>query len=329
MIRKNPFERIYKMCNKGTNLEKYQICLQKMEKYPKYIDLELTNYCNLNCYMCPVGTHAMKRQQGFMSMEIIEKLCNELMSNSYKGGIRLIRWGEPTIHPQFIDILQHLKEINGGVLIHFNTNGILLTEQMVREIINLEIDSVKFSFQGVDEESYEEIRNGGSWDKLIENIRLMNRVRGSKEKPYIQISTTISTEEEWQVIKFRELMSGLCDYLNVGKTEFTHLDVDSMDISEEKKKKYLELRQRERLQRKHLKVCPEVYDKLSINWDGTVTACCSDYDDRMLVGDFKRETLQDIYCGKRINKVREIISRNEYDSIPICKNCYEDVVILK
>lgn len=327
MIRQNPFETIYRMCNTGTNLEKYQICLRNVEKYPKYMDIELTNHCNLNCYMCPVGTRVMKRQQGFMSMEIIEKLCDELIRNSYKGGIRLIRWGEPTIHPQFIDILRRLKET--GALIHFNTNGIVLTEEMIRDIINLEIDSVKFSFQGVDRESYEEVRNGGSWDKLIENIQLMNRIRGGKEKPYIQISTTTSSEEERQIKNFREKMSGLCDYLNVGKTEFSHLDVEKMNLSEEKKKVYIELRERESLQKEHLEVCPEVYDKLSMNWNGTVTACCSDYDDMMLVGDFNRESIQDIYCGSRINKLREIISRKEYDSIPICKNCYQDVVILK
>jgi len=58
-----------------------------------------------------------------MSMELIEKLCLEL-KDCLIGGIRLIRWGEPTMHPQFLDILQKLKET--GTLVHFNTNGTLL-----------------------------------------------------------------------------------------------------------------------------------------------------------------------------------------------------------
>lgn len=116
----------------------------------RYIDIEITNHCNLGCYMCPVGTCVMKRQRGYMSMELVEKLCEELKEHPV-GGVRLIRWGEPTMHPQFLEILQKLRET--GVLVHFNTNGTLLNRNMIQRIVDLEIDSVKFSFQGVDKAS--------------------------------------------------------------------------------------------------------------------------------------------------------------------------------
>lgn len=56
----NPFVEIYRICNHGTNAEK----MGKNENGGgrlKYIDLEITNHCNLGCYMCPTGTRAMKR----------------------------------------------------------------------------------------------------------------------------------------------------------------------------------------------------------------------------------------------------------------------------
>lgn len=322
--RVNPFVEIYRKCNNGSNEEKWK----KMsgEEAPLYIDIEVTNHCNLGCYMCPVGTHAMKRPRGYMSMELVEKLCKEL-EESPIGGVRLIRWGEPTMHPQFIEILRKLKKT--GKLIHFNTNGTLLNRDMIQEIIDLEIDSVKFSFQGVDKESYEEMRFGSSWDKLMENIRLMNELRGGREKPYIQISTTITTETQAQIDSFTALVAPLCDYSNVGKTELCHLDVGAMNVTEERKQKFLELRQRGTLQKRRPDACPEVFDKLSVNWDGSVTACCGDYDKQLVVGDLDRETLQEIFCGEKIQKIRKILSEGGYDKLPKCRDCWQYIDLQK
>lgn len=76
MKRINSFTKIYQQCNYGSNLEKWRKA--PASKSPLYIDVELTNHCNINCYMCPVGTHAMQRSVGFMSMDIVEKICDEL-----------------------------------------------------------------------------------------------------------------------------------------------------------------------------------------------------------------------------------------------------------
>ena len=326
MKRENPFVRIYQECNEGGNLEKWKKLQSNPDAYPKYIDIELTNHCNLGCYMCPVGTQVMKRARGFMAMEIIEKLCDELRQSSIQG-VRLIRWGEPTMHPEFLVILQKLKET--GKAVHCNTNGILLDKETIHKIVDLEIDSIKFSFQGVDKELYEEMRNGSSWDRLMENIRFMNELRGDRPKPYIQISTTTTAETQEEIDKFLEMISPLCDYINVGKTKLSHLDVNSMKISEEKKQKYLGLRAKENLQKCHFSVCPEVFDKLSVNWDGKVSACCSDFDNMLLVGDMTYETLKDIYHGEKIRKIREIIGRDDYDALPLCRECYQYIELRK
>lgn len=268
----------------------------------------------------------MKRLRGYMAMEIVEKLCEELKSGSI-GGVRLIRWGEPTMHPQFLEILRKLKET--GTLVHFNTNGTLLDRDMIQRIIDLEIDSVKFSFQGVDKASYEEMRYGSSWDKLMENICLMNELRGDREQPYIQISTTTTSETQEQINKFIAFVSPLCDYSNVGRTKLSHLNVEGMRISEQRKQEFLALRKKENMIRCRLDVCPEAYDKLSVNWDGTVTACCGDYDNELLVGDLREETLREIYQGERVQRIREALSQDDYDGLPLCRDCYQYIELQK
>lgn len=325
-MRTNPFVEIYQKCNSRNNLEKYQQFNKNKNSYPAYIDIELTNHCNINCYMCPVGTRTMKRNRGMISLDVIDKLCDELKNSPIKG-VRLIRWGEPALHKGFLDILRRLK--NTGKIIHFNTNGTLMSREMLEEIVRLEIDSVKFSFQGVDRESYEEMRNGSSFQKVMDTIQLLNDIRKEKEKPYIQVSTTVTCESAEQIEEFKRQISGLCDYCNVGRTKMVHLDVDRMNISEDRKKKYVELREKESLVRVHFPSCPEVFDKLSINWDGSVTACCADYDEAMLIGNIKENSLFEIYHNERSEQIRELLSQERYDALPLCKTCFDYIEMQK
>lgn len=134
MTRVNSFSEIYNQCNLGSNKQKYDELAKKISSgekvVPKYIDIELTNHCNFKCLMCPTGTFSMKRKRGYMTMEIVDRICEEVTKNPM--GIRLIRWGEPTLHKQFIEILRKLKKTGNPV--HFNTNGSLLSTDMLKEL---------------------------------------------------------------------------------------------------------------------------------------------------------------------------------------------------
>lgn len=328
-MRTNKFIEIYKQCNNGTNNKEKFDNLYNLEEElqcPTYIDIELTNYCNLKCRMCPTGTGAMERVRGFMSNEVIDKVCENLKKYPIDG-VRLIRWGEPTLHKEFIEILKKLKTT--GKRIHFNTNGSLLTYEQLKEIVDLEIDSVKFSFQGVDEATYGEMRYGGEFKQLIETIKNLHFIRGDKKKPYIQISTTVTYETEEQIKSFTDFIENYCDYYNVGRTKLSHLDINKMKISETEKEKILELREKETLNKRHLKICPEVYDKLSVNWNGDVTACCADYDNKMIVGNIFDNDLHEIFTNEKIKEIRKIISNDEYDKLPICSQCFEYIDLQK
>ena len=188
---------------------------------------------------------------------------------------------------------------------------------------------MKFSFQGVDKISYEEMRYGSSWDTLMENIRLTNELRGDREKPYIQISTTTTMETKEQIDQFASLVEPLCDYYNVGRTKLSHLNVDGMKISDERKQVFRRLQEQENMIKQRLDGCPEVFDKLSVDWDGKVTACCGDYDRELIIGDFSKDSLQEIFQGAKIREIREKLSRNDYGKLPLCKDCYQYIELQK
>lgn len=323
MKRENPFRPIYHAVNGGTNEEKYNRFLESRgEALPQYLDVELTNNCNFRCCFCPTGTKAMQRMKGYMSDDVAEAIVDNV-SKYHIPGVRFIRWGEPTMHPQYLTILDKVKK--AGAFIHINTNGSLLDEEHIYRLMDMHLDSIKFSFQGADEGTYNEMREGGDYFKLLNVVRQFYKIRGDRDYPYIQISTTLTGETADQIENFKNDIENYCDYYNVGYTKLNHLNVERMNISEEEKIKIRRLQENEMNHHRYTKVCGEAFDKLSINWNGDVTLCCSDYDNFMIIGNILDNDIKHIFNCKAARIYREAIVNQQYGKIKCCSNCYEIV----
>ena len=289
---------------------------------PKVIDIELTNRCNFRCLMCPSGTLMSTRPKGMMSDKIYYYLLEQAVH--YKIPIRFIRWGEPTLHPKFLIYLKAAK--HSGLSCHINTNGSLLRPIIIEELIK-NLDSIKFSFQGVDRNSFQEMRNRDFFDELIKIIILFHELRGKKTMPFINIGTSITNETNEQVNNFKNLVSPFVDSVIVTRTVLEHIDIDNPNLSHNEKKKIVWLKQFETVIKIHPK-CTDINNVMAINYDGTVSACCRDYDNKLIVGDTNKDTIQQIWNGNEFNSYRNLINNNKQDSLPICRYCYDNKDIL-
>lgn len=292
MKRLNPFDKIYEQMNFVSAREK----LENPLDYPVLLEIELARACNFKCLMCPVGTGVIKRKPGYMSAELYNSILDVAADNNI--ALRFIQWGEPTLHRNWLECMKQAKD--RGLIVHFNTNGSMLDRESMQKIIDYEIDSVKFSFQGVDAESYREMRNIDYFEELLSKIELLHLLRAEREKPYIHASTTITYETSEQVDAFRKRLAPFIDKSSVGRTNFYRFDISGADLSDEEKERFEKLRKSENLVKKRPNCCPEVYEKLSIHYDGKVSACCLDYDEVMVVGDLNRQSLQEIWKSKNL-----------------------------
>lgn len=324
--RENPFVPIYRKINGGTNQEKYDMIKNGDVQLPYYLDVELTNFCNFNCCFCPTGTKAMQRIRGHMPDNVADAIAENVKKYNIPA-VRFIRWGEPTLHSNYLSILEKVK--NAGALIHINTNGSLLDEEQIQKLLDMHLDSIKFSFQGADEGTYNEMREGGDYLRLLDMVRKFYEMRGEKDYPYIQISTTLTGETAEQIEGFKSDIGDYCDYYNVGYTKLNHLNVDTMNIDEEEKKKIRRLQEHETINHTFRPVCVEAFDKLSINWNGDVTLCCGDYDNFMLVGNILDMDLKQIFNSRAADIYRDAIAKMQYGKIKCCSNCYETVPLTK
>jgi len=295
MVRLNPFSEIYSLANSGTNIDKYANLID----FPRYIDVELTNTCNLQCIMCPTGCNVSTRPKGFMSHGTFNRILQECYR--YECHIRFIRWGEPLLHPELTGFIGAVK--GNGLMCHINTNGMFIDDEFITKIIRMKLDSIKFSFQGVTKDEYEKYRRGAEWEKLILNIKRLYDFRWKKKFPFIGIGTTISGNNRDNAVtdinNFKAKMLQISDEVIVGTTR----NIINPEYSGKTPR------------------CPEMFDKLSVNWDGTVTACCSDWNNTLLVGDLNKSTLYDIWRGDAIDHYRKMIINKRHSELEPCKAC--------
>lgn len=314
--RSNPFQPIYDVCNTGNSVVKSQ----NLPSFPRYLDIELTNTCNFKCLMCPTGTGSSKRPRGMLSEELFEKLLAEIAP--HKTALRFIRWGEPLLHKSLIPFIRRAHE--AASLVHINTNGSLMDEPMMEKLLESGLDSIKFSFQGVDRKSYQEMRNIDFFDGLLDTIAKFYALRGNRALPYIHISTSITYESKEQVQAFRERTHGIADLVTIGRTILDYMEPgQSTRLSDVERFRLQALKEQESVVKKHME-CPEVFDKLSLNWDGTISACCNDYDNKMIIGDFRKDSLQTIWNGQQMHRYRSLLAKMEHNKLFLCKSCYDN-----
>ena len=310
----NPFNPLYEICNSGTNAEKNR----DLREFPRIIDLELTNACNFRCLMCPTGNLSMKRLTGFMTEEVFECIVDDC--KPHKTALRFIGWGEPTMHP---DLPRFIKMAHdAGLLTHLNTNGSKMTEELAEDLIEAGLDSIKFSFQGVDKESFAEMRNIDWFPELLDTIRMFSGIRNSRPFPFIAVSTTTTHETPEKIELFRRDMESLVDQVSIGKTVFRFIDQRAVRLSEEEKQTLARLSEFEPDDLHHPKPCPEVFDKLSIHFDGTVAVCCNDYNGVAEMANILKVPISLIWMDKGIEAYREKLANDDYSS-KNCDVCYD------
>ena len=138
---------------------------------PSNITIEISTNCNLSCTMCS-RTHSTETKSQLMGPETYENVLDNFpkLSKVFVCGA-----GEPLLHPDILEIIKITK--SRGASIIMTTNAALLTEKMARDLVKLKLDTLYVSLDGATTESYEKIRRGAKFDRVIENIKRLDQIK--------------------------------------------------------------------------------------------------------------------------------------------------------
>jgi len=286
---------------------------------PVRMCIELTNRCNLNCPFCLVGQQNSKeftahdeleRDMGGMNID----LCKKIIVDAKKFGIKEINLtfqGEPLMYKRkwFLELVKLCKNMELKSIVY--TNGLLLDKDYSRSIIKAGMEELRFSVDGITQEVYELNRVGGEFKTVFENM-----------KDIVKISKEENSEIRliWQLIALKNNEDQIDEARKMANEIGIHFEVktfaESVPESAPKNIKY----------RRKLKPlpCTDIYDQVLVYWNGDVVACCYDLEGDQIMGNLGKNTIEEIWNGKKFEKFR----KNLKDSIfshklqpEFCKGC--------
>ena len=274
-------------------------------KYLNTISMELSSHCNLKCIMCSHPTN--KRQSYLMSFDNFKMIINKIQKTQINQ--LFLNMGEPFMNKLVFRMIAYAKRLNFQVYI--STNGLLLNESYIKNILKTGVDALKFSIEGYSKEVYEKIRIGGSFNNLIKNVKLMKELRDrSGSKMSIRISTILMKDNE-DIVKFVKFWGPYCDDIEyTGITDHIGLK-NNNEITLNAKWK-------------HRKTCPQIkpYNELNILSNGDMVICCVDFHGKCVLGNLLKQDLEEIWMSKRMVEIRKKAYSDRITELAPCNECY-------
>jgi radical SAM protein with 4Fe4S-binding SPASM domain len=273
--------------------------------FPVHVDLEINSNCNYRCIFCPHGTGEMRNDLPMMSLETAKRVLNELAKNRVYS-IKLNWRGEPALHPHLAEITSYAKKV-GIKEVQINTNGFAFTEQKIRDLVEAGIDRVIFSLDATTPELYAKIRPGGEFNRVVNNIKTFDKIRKElkQQKPFLRVQMVRTQLNKHQVQDYKKMWQGIAD------------DIRISDVTDRGQGDYLRVGDQISVGRV---CCPQPWQRIMISCEGKVLMCCSDWFEKIPLGNIGKDSLKEIWHGKKLNAIRKRLKKLDYDFEP-CKTC--------
>jgi MoaA/NifB/PqqE/SkfB family radical SAM enzyme len=306
--------------------------------------ITLTNKCNLACRACEARNYKWQMPQDTIN-EIIE----------FFPYLEYIMWqgGEVFLMDYFGDVLEKARaypNIKNLIV----TNAMLLTQETIEKLIRLPELVLAISVDGTTRDTYEGIRIGASFDKLLGNLKLLNLLRKQhNSNTRLHLNVTVMKSNHRQLLEFIEfarehdfysvLFRPVQGNFDSPENIFIHQDKEALDFINrvmgeviQRAKEYQIIldnripysgrnssrntgeadKKEDKINDNARLLCYAPWQRLYISWDGNV------YPDCMCVwppddgiGNVKRSSLAEIWNNEGMQTYRKKIIRHDFQDI--------------
>lgn len=269
------------------------------------IYLGISENCNASCSFCYREFYTPK-PKGFMSEKMFSSIINQLRESNTIESVSLTV-GEPTLHPQFDSFSMELNKNKT-----YKTTVVTNMSTAHKHIDALgSYDGIVMSIEGYDKESYENLRKGLTWERVCENVIMLDKyVKANGEKsPLRKINFIVD-----KASNIREFVNMWSDYTDVimidpmlphtfwenGKSELRKTSNNLFSFSKSKKI-----------------VCTEPFYRLGVLADGSVKPCGTRMYEQKDYGNFNN--LKNVFNEQ--NNILWLRNYREKNNMLGCKNC--------
>lgn len=139
-----------------------------MNEIFEVVNIETHNFCNRKCLFCKFGQPEHKIHKNFLSIDIIEKISQELTDLKFDGRVHLTGINEPLMDERIFDIISKFKDLKAQKSV--TTNGDYLNVDLLTKLEQSGLTHLNISIYS--DEHYEKIKkNCEGWNYGIVDMR--------------------------------------------------------------------------------------------------------------------------------------------------------------
>jgi len=244
-----------------------------------------------------------------MSEAMFDKILNEACRN-YCPSIGFNVLNEPLMDPNIINRIR--KAVDAGFIdLRMNTNAILLTEDKAEQIVDSGLTQLYVSLDANTEETYQKVCIGSDYAKVMRNVNRFLQLRNKKGKklPILRVSFVRLSINEHEIPGFIDYWKDKADMVTI--QEYKPPVINEAFLAKHAKSKRIPT----------YYTCSQPFERLTIKGNGIVTACCTQYNYKLKVGDLNEESIYEIWNSEKMRTLRRHMKEFTWESLPVCSTC--------
>lgn len=183
------------------------------------VEMDVASGCNLRCRMCYTSLPRGDPRPGhFLTPAAFVERIGPVLPQTHTLALSL--GSEPLVSPYFAEVLEAVARYRVPE-VQFYTNGELLDERIIEACLRHGVTRVCVSVDGATRETFEYLRRGASFDRVLGNVRALvarRRERG-RELPVVRFDVVMMRRN---AAEFERLVD-LAAETGAAEMSFTHL----------------------------------------------------------------------------------------------------------
>lgn len=315
---------INKSIKKGETFDKsylYNKFEEFRNKKPVVYNIETTNACNMKCTMCP-RTTMMTRKVETMDRKLFNKIVEQLEPfsadkwNEWKAFvlreydipenimsennfflyiipkvIQLHGYGDPLLDSNMSGYIKLLHE--KGFYSYFSCNPANIDLKKTIEMFENGLDYIKYSIESIDDIQHKKIRGDASnFSESYKKIEELCNIKKEKGYKTTIIITMLDLNRKDQIKEFQLLKE-----IFKGKDVYIYLKSEDQQWYRKDFHGTCSVHWSE--------FCKHPWMSMTIKSNGEAAMCMEDFDNEIVLGDAKNDTLYDIWNGQKYTQFRK------------------------
>jgi MoaA/NifB/PqqE/SkfB family radical SAM enzyme len=179
----------------------------RLAPYPRYVEIEVTTVCNRKCLLCE-HTYWKEGEQEMrhLTYEEFKHTVDQFPGLKWTN---LTGEGSAFLNPDYIKMIRYLKEKQIPVFLVDHLDS--MSEKTMRELIEIGVDGIYVSMDGATKETYEKIKVGCNFDRVVANLRRFLELKQEMKSltPVFWFRMVLSTLTVHEMPEFIELVNSI------------------------------------------------------------------------------------------------------------------------